>query len=266
MLDAEAGAYEVRALSRILVLGGYGGFGARLTLRLLGRGYSVLVAGRNLDKATAFCARQSNAEPIVADRNGDLGPVLAKHLPRSCDRRRRPLSGKRLSRSPGVREGADTVPRSCRCAELCRWHRGVECGGDCRWRRRGRRCLECSGTVRRGCASACHWAGSNFCRRDVDQRVKTRHRRGIGHRRDPELCRSANSALARASMGSWFWLAGASPRELFAERRHRLAGPLVGACGCPRPRPDAGQLAGPSGGDFSRRNGVRHRRPSGFGR
>jgi hypothetical protein len=81
MLGSEAGAYEVRALSRILVLGGYGGFGARLTLRLLRRGYSVLVAGRSLNKATAFCTGQSNAEPVVADRNGDLGPLLAKHLP-----------------------------------------------------------------------------------------------------------------------------------------------------------------------------------------
>jgi hypothetical protein len=81
MLAAERRAREVRALSRILVLGGYGGFGARLTRRLLGRGHHVLVAGRHLDKAVAFCAGLKNAEPLVADRNGDLGPLLAQHAP-----------------------------------------------------------------------------------------------------------------------------------------------------------------------------------------
>ena len=81
MLDAETRAYEVRALSRILVLGGYGGFGARLTRRLLARGHTVLVAGRNLDKAEAFCVGLERAEPVVADRNGDLALVLAKTAP-----------------------------------------------------------------------------------------------------------------------------------------------------------------------------------------
>lgn len=82
MLGAYGRAREVCALSRILVLGGYGGFGARLTRRLIDRGHSVVVAGRNLDRATAFCREVSGgAEPAVADRNGDLGPLLAKHSP-----------------------------------------------------------------------------------------------------------------------------------------------------------------------------------------
>jgi hypothetical protein len=81
VLDADRRAQEVRALSRILVLGGYGGFGARLTQRLLGRGHSVLVAGRSLDKAKAFCAGRERAEPVVADRNGDLAPLLTAAKP-----------------------------------------------------------------------------------------------------------------------------------------------------------------------------------------
>ena len=81
MLQAERRAQEVRALSRILVLGGYGGFGARLTRRLIARGHTVLVAGRSLDKARAFCAGLERAEPVVADRNGELAPVLAQTAP-----------------------------------------------------------------------------------------------------------------------------------------------------------------------------------------
>ena len=81
MLDAKPRAHEVRALSHILVLGGYGGFGARLTRRLLARGHTVLVAGRSLDKATAFCAGLARAEPVVADRNADLAVLLATTTP-----------------------------------------------------------------------------------------------------------------------------------------------------------------------------------------
>jgi saccharopine dehydrogenase-like NADP-dependent oxidoreductase len=81
VLGAHGRACEVRALSRVLILGGYGGFGGRLTRRLIDRGHSVLVAGRNLDRAAAFCRELKGAEPVVADRNGDLGPLLAKHSP-----------------------------------------------------------------------------------------------------------------------------------------------------------------------------------------
>ncbi|WP_404406593.1 DUF4166 domain-containing protein [Pelagibacterium halotolerans] len=65
----------------MLVLGGYGGFGARLTHRLVGHGHSVLVAGRNAEKAAAFCASVVGTTPIVADRDGDIGRVLADHRP-----------------------------------------------------------------------------------------------------------------------------------------------------------------------------------------
>jgi len=68
-------------LKRIFVLGGYGGFGARLTRRLVARGHFVLVAGRSADKAAAFCKSFATAMPILADRNGNIGPLLEAHRP-----------------------------------------------------------------------------------------------------------------------------------------------------------------------------------------
>jgi hypothetical protein len=68
-------------VSRILVIGGYGGFGARLTRRLLAAGHDVLVAGRSADKATAFCASLDHAEPVVANRDHAIGLVMARHRP-----------------------------------------------------------------------------------------------------------------------------------------------------------------------------------------
>jgi hypothetical protein len=80
-LGAVGGVCGARALSRILVLGGYGGFGARLSRRLAARGHEVIVAGRSLAKAQAFCAARSGMTPFAADRNGDIGAVLAAHRP-----------------------------------------------------------------------------------------------------------------------------------------------------------------------------------------
>lgn len=68
-------------MSRILVIGGYGGFGARLSRRLLAAGHEVLVAGRSAGKAAAFCAGLEGAEPVVADRAQGIGMVLARHRP-----------------------------------------------------------------------------------------------------------------------------------------------------------------------------------------
>ena len=81
LLATDRRAHEVRALSRILVIGGYGGFGARLTRRLLARGHKVLVAGRSLDKSRAFCANLDGAEPIAADRSGNLGALFRATAP-----------------------------------------------------------------------------------------------------------------------------------------------------------------------------------------
>ncbi|RYY43806.1 MAG: saccharopine dehydrogenase, partial [Sphingomonadales bacterium] len=73
-------------MSRILVIGGYGGFGARLVRRLLGNGHQVLVAGRSGEKAAAFCAGLAKgglgiAEPVAADRNHGIGMVMARERP-----------------------------------------------------------------------------------------------------------------------------------------------------------------------------------------
>jgi hypothetical protein len=66
---------------RVLILGGYGGFGARLSRRLAQDGWAVLVAGRNQDKASAFASGLPNASGIFADRNGDLAGLLVQHKP-----------------------------------------------------------------------------------------------------------------------------------------------------------------------------------------
>lgn len=68
-------------MKSVLIIGGYGGFGARLSRRLSKAGWRVLVAGRRLDQATAFCAELANAEPVQADRTQDLTPLLTQMHP-----------------------------------------------------------------------------------------------------------------------------------------------------------------------------------------
>ncbi|MFT3999049.1 MAG: DUF4166 domain-containing protein [Rhizobium sp.] len=68
-------------MTKILVLGGYGGFGARLSRRLAGDGFEVLVAGRNLDSAKALASELPNARALKADRNGDITAILDEHKP-----------------------------------------------------------------------------------------------------------------------------------------------------------------------------------------
>lgn len=68
-------------MKKVLVLGGYGGFGARLSRRLAGDGWIVLIAGRNIDAARKFANGLPNAVPAAADRNSDLKPLLEKHRP-----------------------------------------------------------------------------------------------------------------------------------------------------------------------------------------
>jgi hypothetical protein len=66
---------------RVLVLGGYGGFGARLSRRLAGDGWAVLVTGRNLAKAEAFARTLPGARGLRADRNAPLDALLAELQP-----------------------------------------------------------------------------------------------------------------------------------------------------------------------------------------
>lgn len=68
-------------MSLILVVGGYGGFGARLCRRLSGAGHRLLVAGRSEAKASRSCAGLEDARPLVMDREGDVGAVLERERP-----------------------------------------------------------------------------------------------------------------------------------------------------------------------------------------
>jgi saccharopine dehydrogenase-like NADP-dependent oxidoreductase len=67
-------------VSRILVLGGYGGFGARIAKRLAAAGHVVLVAGRVPGKARAFCAGNPALVPLALDRK-DIAAALAAERP-----------------------------------------------------------------------------------------------------------------------------------------------------------------------------------------
>ena len=70
---------------KVLILGGYGTFGARLA-RLLARDgrLTLVIAGRSRMKAQALCDRLDGAahrEPLVYDRNRDPAPMLAALRP-----------------------------------------------------------------------------------------------------------------------------------------------------------------------------------------
>lgn len=67
-------------MSRILVLGGYGGFGARISRRLAAAGHEVLVAGRSGARARRFCATVAGTLPLALDRR-DIAQALADHRP-----------------------------------------------------------------------------------------------------------------------------------------------------------------------------------------
>jgi saccharopine dehydrogenase-like NADP-dependent oxidoreductase len=68
-------------VKRVLIYGGYGGFGARLARRLVAQGHKVLVAGRSAARGAAFCSDHPGAEAVVADRNGDVAATIATHRP-----------------------------------------------------------------------------------------------------------------------------------------------------------------------------------------
>lgn len=55
-------------MSRILLLGGYGGFGGRIARHLATAGHEVLVAGRSIEKARAFCMGKPGLIPLALDR------------------------------------------------------------------------------------------------------------------------------------------------------------------------------------------------------
>jgi hypothetical protein len=55
-------------VTRILVLGGYGGFGGRICLRLARKGFEVIVAGRSLAKARSYCKNKVALVPAQLER------------------------------------------------------------------------------------------------------------------------------------------------------------------------------------------------------
>lgn len=68
-------------MKSVLIIGGYGGFGARLSVRLAKAGWQVLVGGRRPEAAKAFCATLAGSIPVALDRNADLGPLLSEFKP-----------------------------------------------------------------------------------------------------------------------------------------------------------------------------------------
>lgn len=66
---------------RILVIGGYGGFGERLCRRLAASGHHILVGGRSIERARRLCHRMPGAEAVAVDRTGDVASVLSRHRP-----------------------------------------------------------------------------------------------------------------------------------------------------------------------------------------
>ncbi|MDG6078087.1 SDR family NAD(P)-dependent oxidoreductase [Erythrobacter litoralis] len=67
-------------MTRVLVLGGYGGFGGRISRRLVRAGHEVIVAGRSLAKAEAFCAGKAGLMPARMGRD-DISEGLSKWRP-----------------------------------------------------------------------------------------------------------------------------------------------------------------------------------------
>jgi NAD(P)-dependent dehydrogenase (short-subunit alcohol dehydrogenase family) len=67
-------------VSRVIVLGGYGGFGARIARRLAAAGHDVLVAGRSAAKAARFCEGVPGTVPLELDR-ADIAGAIARHRP-----------------------------------------------------------------------------------------------------------------------------------------------------------------------------------------
>jgi hypothetical protein len=65
----------------VLLLGGYGGFGSRIAQRLAASGYDVIVAGRNLSKAKAFCAGRPSMRPLRIDLRAGISDALARERP-----------------------------------------------------------------------------------------------------------------------------------------------------------------------------------------
>lgn len=67
-------------MSRILVLGGYGGFGGRIARRLAAARHEIMVAGRSVANARSFCAGDVRLTPVEVTRD-TIVAALAEHRP-----------------------------------------------------------------------------------------------------------------------------------------------------------------------------------------
>lgn len=84
MFRAPPGMEREIVVKRVLLIGGYGGFGARLARRLSDTADAdthIIVAGRDGAKANAFAASLANASAAVVDRNGDIAAALLQLAP-----------------------------------------------------------------------------------------------------------------------------------------------------------------------------------------
>ncbi len=68
-------------MSKVLILGGYGNFGQRIATRLVKAGITVIIAGRNKEKAEAL-ATKLNAEAAAFDVNKELDSQLKALKPK----------------------------------------------------------------------------------------------------------------------------------------------------------------------------------------
>lgn len=93
-------------VSRILVIGGYGGFGAAISEALATEGHEVLVAGRSLIRAEAFCAGRAGLIPFQLDRAAIFNALVEQ---RPCI----------VVDASGPFQAMDyTVPRACIAAKV----------------------------------------------------------------------------------------------------------------------------------------------------
>jgi hypothetical protein len=65
---------------KVLILGGYGAFGGRLARLLAEQPVDLVIAGRSLERATAFC-EQYGGRPAAIDRDGDVAAAIRAAAP-----------------------------------------------------------------------------------------------------------------------------------------------------------------------------------------
>ncbi len=201
-------------MSTILIFGGYGGFGARLSRRLAAAGHAVVVAGRRLARAEAFCAAHPPCRPLQADRGGAVAPVLERVRPDLVIDAAGPFQGSGYE-----------LPRACIAAaipylDLADGRAFVAGIGelDDAARAAGVAILAGASSVPALSGAAARRIGPGDGRgqrrRDRHQRLKPRDRRNVGRRGHPELRGQADPALARAALVGGHRLAGVAARTL----------------------------------------------------